>query len=194
MSYVLKYKLVFTDELDNNFELRILKLGYEGLVNELIGGAEPVVFKFDKQNDDRFECFKPTSVDLEIFVPIAGQYDEFRTIDNFQYKVEILKGADLYWSGWINDEVFVEEYKPGLYFVSLTATDGLVQLSGSRTELTTRQTHLQMVCEALAATGLELNVVDAIDVHETRHVVGGPLCQTRFDSDLFADDKGVRGL
>lgn len=189
MAYGQKYQMEFTD-LDNHVILVIISQdGFTGELTSIIGSNDPFITKLDKQGDDRFEQFKPTGADINIFVSEAGDYDEFYEIDNFEYKVEKWIDGIPEWSGYINDEIFTESIADGRYMIHLTATDGMSILKGRYTALTGRISHLDMIRECLDAIGLDLNIVDAIGITEANHITGGPLIQTYFDSSFFIEDK-----
>lgn len=188
MAYNVKYTLSFKDTFDDTIKLDILQRDYSGAAITVKGSADPVILKLDSGSDDIFENIKPTSAEINFMVETAGTYDEFYEIDSKEYQVKIYKNAVCIWSGWINDEVFQEEYSPGYYEISLTATDGIAFLKTKRTLLTGRQTHFDIIKEALDEIGLALNIVDAVNIYEDSHDTDdGPLKQTSFDTDVFAD-------
>jgi hypothetical protein len=189
MAYGQKYKLQYRT-VSNELIVMIMSMkDYSGSLIPIISDGSAIIMKLDKTSDDRFEPIKPTSCSIQFFVDTAGDYDEFYEIDNFKYKVEIWKDSVLYWSGWLNDEIFTEAYSSGKYFVSLTATDGLSILKGRYTALTGRQSHMTIIRESLTAIGLGLNIVDCINIIEVEQTTGGPLNQTYFDTNIFTDDK-----
>lgn len=189
MSFEAKYRLTFFDTKGVEMNLDILTDGYSGAVNALTGAADPVIYGYEKNGDALFEPIKSTIVTINLVVAVAGTYDEFYDIGSKQYLVKIYRSGLCFWTGWMNDEIFQEEYSPGFYNISLTATDGLVFLKSARTNLTGRQTHFAIIKESLDEIGLGINIVDAIDIHEDSHTnSNGPLVQTMFDADLFADN------
>ena len=52
MAYGVKYRLEFSDDLENVKKIEILKKNYTAAVNDLVGGADPCVISW--QGDDNF--------------------------------------------------------------------------------------------------------------------------------------------
>ena len=76
MAYGVKYRLEFSDVLAFEKKVEILKKNYSGSVNDMIGQAEPVVVKWNSQND----FYKPiigSVCSLNLFITDSVTYDNF---------------------------------------------------------------------------------------------------------------------
>ena len=77
MAYGVKYRLEFSDVLTFGKRVEILKKNYTGIVNDMIGQAEPVVIRWNA-NDDYYNSPIVGSVcSLNLFTTDDVSYDNF---------------------------------------------------------------------------------------------------------------------
>ena len=159
MSYGVKFKLDFADNLGNPRRLEILKKNYSGSVNSLVGTANPVVIKWDS-DDDIYTPIIGSTCELNLFVTDDTSYDNWYDADEREYKVRISTGdvsgghiwnltddtyaaanfdwdeagLDLglepYWEGFLIVDRYSEAVTSKPFPIKLVASDGLGTLSG----------------------------------------------------------------
>lgn len=159
MSYGVKFKLDFADNLGNPRRLEILKKNYSGSVNSLVGTANPVVIKWDS-DDDIYTPIIGSTCELNLFVTDTTSYDNWYDADEREYKVRISTGdvsgghiwnltddtyaaanfdwdeagEDLglepYWEGFLIVDRYSEAVTSKPFPIKLVASDGLGTLSG----------------------------------------------------------------
>lgn len=133
MAYGVKYRLEFSDVLGNGKKIEIEKDGYSGAVLPLVGTAEPVVIKWDG-DDDFYSPIIGSTCTLNLFVTDDVQYDNFYAFDEEEFKVKIYYKNDvnnyiLYWAGFIVTDSYKQALMSPPYQISLQANDGLGLLS-----------------------------------------------------------------
>lgn len=159
MSYGVKFKLDFADNLGNPRRLEILKKDYSGSVNTLVGTANPVVLKWDS-DDDIYTPLIGSTCEINLFVTDDTQYDNWYEADEREYKVRISTGdvsggqvwnltedtfaaanfewdnqgedlgLEVYWEGFLIVDRYTEAVTVKPFPVKLVASDGLGTLSG----------------------------------------------------------------
>jgi len=134
MAYGVKYRLEFSDDLENGKKIEILKKNYTAAVNDLVGGADPCIISW--QGDDNFYSpIKGSECTLNLFVTNNTNYDDFYEADEREYQVKIYykDTSDVYqlfWVGWLVTDQFREAVTSKPYPISLKALDGLGTLAG----------------------------------------------------------------
>ncbi len=129
MAYGVKYRLEFSDDLENGKKIEILKDNYSGSVLPIVAGADPCVISW--QGDDNF--YNPiigSQCTLNFFVTDTVSYDNFHEFDEREYKVKISykdssNNYQTYWIGWLVVDQFKEAVTTKPFPITLTAFDGL---------------------------------------------------------------------
>ena len=157
MSYGEKFSLSFTDVRGNNRKLSILKKNYTGSVLPLVGTGDPVVIKWDS-NDDVFTPIIGSTCELNLYVTSSTNYDDWYDADEREYKVTISTGSSIgakkwelqedtfaeanflwnegeegfesYWEGFLVVDRYQEAFQSTPYPIKLIASDGLGTLDG----------------------------------------------------------------
>lgn len=130
MAYGVKYRLEFSDVLTKGKKIEIWKDGYTGSVLPMVGQAEPVVIKWNANDDPYNSPIIGSVCTLNLFTTDTVSYDDFYEHDEREYKVKIsYKDSSnvyrTYWIGWLVVDRFKEEYKANPVGFSLNAYDGL---------------------------------------------------------------------
>ncbi len=130
MAYGVKYRLEFSDVLTKGKKIEIWKDGYTGSVLPMVGQAEPVVIKWNANDDPYNSPIIGSVCTLNLFTTDTVTYDDFYEHDEREYKVKIsYKDSSnvyqTYWIGWLVVDRFKEEYKANPVGFSLNAYDGL---------------------------------------------------------------------
>jgi hypothetical protein len=135
-----KYLLEFGDDYgDFKYRLIIQERGYAGAVLPMIGGADPVVIKWEG-DDDFYEPIKGSQCTINLMVTDSVSYDDFYNAPEKTYKVLVQwYGADpvggpniwnTFWSGWLVSDKFKELVNTKPFPITLTAIDGLGSVNG----------------------------------------------------------------
>ena len=129
MAYGVKYRLEFSDDLENPKKIEILKNNYSGTVLPIIAGGDPCVISWE--GDDNF--YNPiigSQCTLNLFVTDTVSYDNFHEFNEREYQVKISykdssNNYQLYWIGWLVVDQFTESVTTKPFPITLTAFDGL---------------------------------------------------------------------
>ncbi len=173
MAYGVKYRLEFSDVLGNGKKIEIEKDGFSGTVLPLVGTAEPVVIKWDG-DEDFYSPIIGSTCTLNLFVTDEVQYENFYAFDEEEFKVKIYYKDDanvyqLYWVGFIVTDSYKQALSSPPYQITIQAHDGLGLLDSKEMEILdsdnflntneTRDLVLNLVNDAISKTNLGLNVV-----------------------------------
>lgn len=162
MAYGEKFKLEFSDVRGNNRKVSILKKDYTGSVSDLVGTGDPVIIKWDA-DDDFYSPIIGSTCELNLFVTDDTTYDNWYDADEREYKVQISTGStfgakvwdlqedtyseanfiwnegeeayEFYWEGYLVVDRYQEAVLSKPYPIKLVASDGLGQLGGKEAPL-----------------------------------------------------------
>ncbi len=157
MAYGEKFKLEFADVRGNNRKVSILKKDYTGSVSSLVGTGDPVVIKWDA-DDDFYSPIIGSTCELNLFETDDTNYDNWYDADEREYKVQISTGStfgakvwdlqedtyseanflwnegeeayEFYWEGFLVVDRYQEAVQAKPYPIKLVASDGLGLLKG----------------------------------------------------------------
>ena len=129
MAYGVKYRLEFSDDLENDKKIEILKNNYSATVLPLIGGKDPCVISWEG-DDNFYNPIKGSQCSLNLFVTDTVSYDNFHEYNEREYQVKISykdssNNYQLYWIGWLVVDQFTESVISKPFPITLTAFDGL---------------------------------------------------------------------
>jgi len=130
MAYGVKYRLEFSNVLTYASKVEILKDGYTGSVNAMVGQSEPVVIKWNAKDDIYKSSIIGSVCTLNLFETDDVTYDNFYEFDEREYQVKVsykdmYNNYQTYWIGWLVVDRFKEQYKSTPFGFSLRAYDGL---------------------------------------------------------------------
>ena len=157
MAYGEKFKLEFSDVRGNTRRVSILKKDYTGSVSNLVGTGDPVIIKWDA-DDDFYSPIIGSTCELNLFVTDDTTYDNWYDADEREYKVQISTGStfgakvwdlqednysdanflwnegeeayEFYWEGFLVVDRYQEAVISKPYPIKLVASDGLGLLKG----------------------------------------------------------------
>jgi len=187
MAYGEKFKLEFSDLRGNKRKLSILKKNYTGSVSDLVGTGDPVVIKWDA-DDDFYSPIIGSSCELNLFVTDDTNYDNWYDADEREYKVQVATGTtfgakiwdlqndnfadanflwnegtdgyEFYWEGFLVVDRYQEAVLTKPYPIKLIASDGLGLLKGFDAPLSKLNTSINPLSqqeEANDFTGADAN-------------------------------------
>ena len=141
MAYGVKFRLEFSDDLENGKKIEILKDGYTGTVYDLIGTSDPVQISWD-QDDNFYDPIIGSTCQINLFVTDTTNYDDFYIADEREYKIKISykdssNNYQTYWQGWLLVDQFQEAVTTTPYPITLRGYDALGSLDGFTQPLTT---------------------------------------------------------
>ena len=134
MAYGVKFRLEFSDDLENGKKIEILKDGYTGTVYDLVGTNDPVQISWD-QDDNFYNPIIGSTCQINLFVTDTTNYDDFYIADEREYKIKISykdssNNYQTYWQGWLLVDQFQEAVTSTPYPITLRGYDGLGSLDG----------------------------------------------------------------
>lgn len=137
MAYGLKYHNTFSTEDSKVGRLEILELDYTGLSKNITLSGEPVVIRRGAQNVNKFTPIVGASCTISILSTETLQWAEFFTSSDVQFKVDFYLNESLYFSGFVQTDIYQEPYLKTPFVIQITATDGLANLKDKTFELIT---------------------------------------------------------
>lgn len=158
MAYGDKFKLYFVDAQNNPRELTIQKKNYSGAVKDLVGTSDPVILKWDS-DDDIYSPLRGSTCEINLFVTHDTDYDNWYQADEREYKVILGTGSSIgsktwdeiesiwaetniiwddnedlgiesYWEGFLIVDRYSEAFTHKPYPIKLIASDGIGTLNG----------------------------------------------------------------
>lgn len=122
-----KYYISYCDDFNTTRNVFILKKGYAGGAIELLADVNPITISYESSEDFKFSPIRPSQA--EVFMIFGNgdgvDFEEFWTADEREYKVQDVKDGKIEWSGYVLASGFQYEFKGGLYYASIRASDGL---------------------------------------------------------------------
>jgi hypothetical protein len=174
MAYGVKYRLEFSDDLENVKKIEILKKNYTASVNDIIGGAEPCIISWEG-DDNFYSPIKGSQCTLNFFVTDSVSYDNFYEYDEREYQVKIYykdssNVYQLFWVGWLVNDQFREAVTSKPFPITLKAIDGLGTLDSfdmtlyqnSYSSISARQ----WITSTLDNLELDLDIYVSQDIHK----------------------------
>ena len=141
MAYGVKFRLEFSDDLENGKKIEILKDGYTGTVYDLVGTNDPLQISWD-QDDNFYDPIIGSTCQINLFVTDTTNYDDFYIADEREYKIKISykdssNNYQTYWQGWLLVDQFQEAVTSTPFPITLRGYDALGSLNGFTQPLTT---------------------------------------------------------
>lgn len=180
----------------------IKKPGYTGAEIEVNAGTSPVIVSYMGEGEDKFSHVKAMECELNFVGTSSLYFVDLFMCKNKEYNVQVFRGNDAVFYGWINPEFFSEPFTYGNYITKIKATDGLAELKNIEYPIPSYSNFKRSVIEVISdclyqigstagsgsmgiSISTELNVTAAGSVHSTRI-----LEQVYLDWRSFRDDDG----
>lgn len=174
MAYGVKYRLEFSDDLENGKKIEILKNNYTGTVLDIIGTNEPCIISWES-DDNIYSPIKGSQCVLNFYVTDSVSYDNFYESSEREYQVKIYykDTSDVYqlfWVGWLVNDQFREAVTTKPFPITLKAIDGLGVLDSydmtlyqnSYSSISARQ----WITSTLDNLDLDLDIYVSQDIHK----------------------------
>lgn len=130
-NFDIKYQMQVTDYNGKQSVVNILQNGYEGTVTQVDGGSEdPIVYSVRLYgNSDKYAPVLASTLTLTLNSATPFQFQELFTGSAEDYSILYYKEGVLKMAGRVYPQSYQEPYTEAInYPVSITATDGLVEL------------------------------------------------------------------
>jgi hypothetical protein len=205
--YQLDFDNILSGANKRNYSLKVFKKDYTGPTEFVCGSDAPVEIEWPESGIDKYEGWKPSKCNIAINAEERFTYAELFTSDERDYRVDLLEDGSLEWRGYLLPEFLSHPFQDGMYFVSLTAVDGLATLKNypyldpDQNEYTGDRSLLNIIFDCLDKLDLAIPVMTAIDIYEqgmretdnvldTNEIISDPLFQALVNVDHFKDEKG----
>lgn len=139
-SYGALYNFFYTNDLGEEVKVEIAKKDYSATTETLTAGETPLVISWGKQDSDKYEVIKASSVIIQV---VSDSFDKFQDLYEAQekdYQIRVYKNETLDWIGYLLPYQYLQTFSNPPFVVSFEATDGLASLKNepfknSETEL-----------------------------------------------------------
>lgn len=203
MSYVTKYRALWTDILGVDWKIDIEQDGYTTPIYDMQCTNDPLRIEYLSSTDDiHQDPIKGSRADLHIYSDTNFQYAEFYSVDDQEYRMSIYyddSGYQLFWRGFVVSDNYSEPYDGVTYPVTISASDGLGALKDylykyqttdpDDTYYTGRRLESQIIIDCLGKIGAT-GFTEHINIYEESMNVTGndsPINQLMIDTDVFKD-------
>jgi hypothetical protein len=125
----LKYFIEYDDIHENTTRIEIADTKYLGSPIELTAGEVPLLIDLES-GATKFEPVRGSGGSIGVLSSDNFQLRDLFTDDIFQFPVTVKKNGVTFWNGYINSEIYSEDYSMSSnYGVSLEVNDGLTLLN-----------------------------------------------------------------
>ena len=200
MAYNTKFYTTFTDFTGNTFTVNLKKNNYTGSTTIITStDLTPLIINYRGGRDDisnsvhGSECqfkFYSREVDNNIF-------DEIFTSKYKDWVLEVMKGASLYWKGYVKPENLSRPFLKNGYYVTLIAVDGLADLKNIEypaASATGYTSIMNIIKTCVAQTGIELNFEVQNNIYESTLMTSTQFVfeKAKVSTKRFKDEKDGR--
>lgn len=199
-AYGVRWRHEYNDRNGELTRIDILERAFVGSLTEVDGGDKPLIISYRGDPNNQYDTIVPSLAEVTLISDVSGQYQDIFTGDDRKYQVKIYKTASLilFWLGYPIPEFYSEPYLEDLFPVTITATDGLGELSNYkfldangnnyRGELSS----IKIISEILKLAPLGINIRSAINMYDVNMVSAAsddPLAQAYVDTRIFYKTK-----
>lgn len=214
MAYGEKYYHPYCDSYGINCRLSIFERDWAGTSTEIDAAPIPFLKIKDSGTDFKFEPIRPTSGEANLIFGPSFDMEELWTADEKKYKLVHYVNGAVDWTGYVIPNGFAHEFKGGLYYAQIKASDGLNTLEsipflGSDGQPYGLQ-HLVyntgfqfpfilILTEILRKLDLDLNTWTCVDMYENSMVKSGdtrdaaPMANSYTSTKTYINDAERRG-
>lgn len=157
-----KYRIEFYSLEGYQARVSLYYEGYTGAVTTLTGGARPFVLREFNTEENIFKPIRAQLAEIEILASSTGaKLEDFLASNDTDIQVYFyyVNMGEVYWTGYIMQSDYREEWQDQNHIITLTATDGFGKLknilfSNSGAEVTEKQKVIDMIQYATGGTAL----------------------------------------
>ena len=180
--YNLIYTVPFVNVDGESFTVQILEDGGSGTPTELVGGTPPFVVDV---NDEDF-LYTPTRFSGATLKLVGSDYLQRLFSTQYQkFKVNLLKGSTVIWTGFITPEVYSQDYDNELFELEIECISALSTLEYIDSDFTGETiTLLEILNKCITASNGDYNTVYIPNTYTT------PLNSISVSTANFIDEDG----
>jgi len=157
-----KYRIDFYSLEGYQARVSLYYEGYTGSVTTLTAGARPFVLKEFNTEEDIYKPIRAQLAEIEILASATGSKleDFLATSDtDIQIYFYYYNLSEVYWTGYVMQSDYREEWQDQNHLITITATDGFGKLkdilfSNSGVEVTSKQKVIDMIQYTTGGTAL----------------------------------------
>ena len=157
-----KYRIDFYSLEGYQGRISLYYEGYTGAVTNLTGGARPFVLREFNTEENIFKPIRAQLAEIEILASATGaKVEDFLASNDTDIQIYFYYYtlAEVYWTGFVMQSDYREEWNDQNHIITLTATDGFGKLknilfSNSGAEVTEKQKAIDMIGYATGGTAL----------------------------------------
>ena len=157
-----KYRIEFYSLEGYQARISLYYEGYTGAVTTLTGGARPFVLREFNTEEDIFKPIRAQLAEIEILASATGaKLEDFLASNDTDIQIYFYyyNLSEVYWTGFVMQSDYREEWNDQNHIITLTATDGFGKLknilfSNSGAEVTEKQKVIDMIQYATGGTAL----------------------------------------
>jgi hypothetical protein len=194
MAFATKYSLTYKDVEGITWEIFFQEDGFSGSITTLTPGPKPLDLTWN--GEGKYKPIVGSNADIQMVYESA--VDDLYTEVSQSIKVLIDRDSTTIWTGFLSVGQYYRQFNQPKHYVTLTATDGLGELKnisfedGSGDPYFNQQTEMTAISNILQKTGLQLGILDAVNIFDTNHVKGAaqsPLPQTYIYPERYWNEK-----
>lgn len=157
-----KYRIEFYSLEGYQARVSLYYEGYTGSINTLTGGPKPFLLREFNTDENIFKPIRAQLAEIEILASASGaKLEDFLASNDTDIQVYFYyyNLAEVYWTGFVMQSDYREEWNDQNHIITLTATDGFGKLknilfSNSGAEVTSRQKVIDMIKYSTGGTAL----------------------------------------
>lgn len=199
MSYRVKYRVEFFDQLGREKRVDVLELGYSGSIEVVEGSGDPLRIGLQNSADEKYETLQPTYIELTVLAKIKFKFEEIAGGTDKQYKMEVWEDGSLKHVGFIIPQIYQEPYEEPPFPVTFRAVSmGILNrtryLDSNGDFFTGKVSAMTVITRCLDRLGYGLDIWDSANTYESRMnsaSTDSPLTQVQIDQEAYiVDDRG----
>lgn len=190
MSYALSHRLYFYDRWAQLVDIQILREGFSGTPETLIGAANPVTLSMESESQELNSHIRGLVVNLNIIATSIDQHDEFLTYDTRQFKLNLYVASALIFSGFVDPELCSKKLLQK-YVFNLKASSGIGYLKNIEFKdsagkfFTGYKSIYSCIYTCLSHIDDSVKIYDAVDIFGTTETGTSPLTYEYIDTRRF---------
>lgn len=184
MAYALKYTGTLIDHFGRTLRVDISENNYSGSSSNLtLAGVNKNI---NGSDDNLFVSRMGSEISVGLLSGSDFQFIDLYTGDSRKYRLEVFIDNVLDWTGWVIPENFSEPYDGTPYVTSISARDGLGELSSTPYDYFGVQKSLVVLLACLNKLNL-LNLNVSVNIYEQNQNTAGDtsLNQTYVDTERY---------
>jgi hypothetical protein len=198
MAFSLKYIIQSTSDYFGKIDLIITANNYSGDVIELdAAGRDWIKLSIGGNSEDIGDVVLPSTLEFKFYVKDDFKTIEFGNSEPLSYRVEVRRadpsgvGFRIIWRGWINPELYSEDYQNTPYVAYVNASCGLEYLKNIKYDLVgVKKSLLEQIIYCLEQVQNNNNIFESINIYDTLMANGdndSPLVQAKVNNSTYFD-------